>query len=298
MSDLATGPGTLPGAVPGGVPGAVPGADYTRLAQHLPAVYADDAASFAQIDAFLGLADELNHAYLERLEDLGLTLGPDAALRWPVDLPLDAGGDTVIDAYLATYDEVATWAAFTFPPSWTRDEAGVVLRRDFLARAVRLWRRRGTPRGFLDWFCLAFCVADDARPYLLEHFKVPGPQITAPELTGTLFVPSTEQFSDYRRRHEAAEFVDRYAPAHVALRVCWVRPGFTLPAAPALPADPTPTQVATFRGQVDLYRADLRALLCSITSFVDHANGIHIWECIDEGRSIDRLDIGQLPSEE
>ncbi|WP_421742312.1 hypothetical protein [Cellulomonas sp.] len=273
-------------------------ADYTRLAQYLPAVYQDDASSFAQVDAFLGLADELNHAYLERLDDLSLVLGPDAALRWPTDLPLDAGRDALVDAYLSAYDEVATWAAFAFPASWGLDEAGVAQRRTFLAKAARIWRRRGTPRGFLDWFCLAFGIAADARPYLLEHFKVPGPQIVDPELTGTLFVPSTSQFSDYRRRHEAAEFVDWYAPAHVLLRVCWTRPDFTVPDPPVLPAEPTPEQVAAFQAAVDLYRADLRALLCSITSFIDHANGIRIWECIDEGRSIDRLDVGHLPSED
>lgn len=276
----------------------MPSADYTRLAQYLPAVYQDDAASFAQVDVFLGLADELNHAYLERLEDLSLVLGPDASLRWPTDLPLDAGGDALVEAYLTVYDEVATWAAFAFPASWGLDEAGVVQRRTFLAKAARIWRRRGTPRGFLDWFCLAFGIGTGARPYLLEHFKVPGPQIPDPELTATLFVPSTPQFTDYRRRHEAMEFVDWYAPAHVLLRVCWTRPGLVVPAPPVLPANPTPAQVTTFQGAVDLYREDLRALLCSITSFIDHANGIRIWECIDDGRTIDRLDVGHLPSED
>lgn len=276
----------------------MPSADYTRLAQYLPAVYQDDATSFAQVDAFLGLADELNHAYLERLEDLSLVLGPDAALRWPADLPYDAGRAALVEAYLAAYDDVATWAAFAFPASWGLTEAGVVQRRTFLAKAARIWRRRGTPRGFLDWFALAFGIAADARPYLLEHFKVRGPQIADPELTGTLFVPSTPQFSDYRRRHEAAEFVDWYAPAHVLLRVCWTRPDFVVPDPPVLPPDPTAAQLAAFQAAVDLYRADLRALLCSITSFIDHANGIRIWECIDEGRSIDRLDVGHLPSED
>ncbi len=277
----------------------MPSTDYTRLAQYLPAVYQDDAASFAQVDAFLGLVDELNHAYLERLEDLALVLGPDAALRWPVDLPLDAGGDALLDAYLAVYDEVATWASFTFPASWGLDEDGVGRRRVFLAKAARIWRRRGTPRGFLDWFCLSFGIAPADRPYLLEHFKVPGPQIPDPELTGTLFVPSTTQFSDYRRRHEAIEFVRWYAPAHVLLRVCWTRPDFAPPVPPTPPAPGASAgDVAAFNALVDTYRADLRALLCSITSFIDHANGIHIWECIDEGRTIDRLGVGHLPSED
>jgi hypothetical protein len=276
----------------------MPSADYTRLAQHLPAVYQDDAVSFGQIDAFLGLADEVNHAYLERLEDLAMTLGPDATLRWPADLPLDAGRDALVQAYLDTYDEVARWASFTFPASWGRTETGVAHRRSFLARMSRIWRRRGTPRGFLDWFCLAFDVAANRRPYLLEHFKVPGPQIPDPELTATLFVPSTTQFSDYRRRHEAIEFVRWYAPAHVLMRVCWTPPDFAPPAPPVPPgAGASSTALAQFDAAVDLYRADLRALLCTVTSFIDQDNGIQIWECIDEGRSIDRLDIGHLPSD-
>jgi hypothetical protein len=245
------------------------------------------------------LTDELNHAYVERLEDLALTLGPDAALRWPADLPLDAGGDALIAAYLGAYDEVAAWAAFTFPASWELNEAGVVIRRDFLARMARIWRRRGSPRGFLDWFCLAFGVSPASRPYLLEHFKVSGAPLADPELTATLFVPSTAQYSDYRRRHEATEFVRWYAPAHVALRVCWARPDFTPPEPPAPPGkDATPAELEQFRTKVQTYRGDLRNLLCSVAAFIDHANGVRIWKCVDEGRSVDRLDIGHLPSED
>lgn len=270
--------------------------DYARLAQHLPAAYQDDIISFAQVDAFLGLADELNHAYLERLGDLSLVLGPDAALRWPADLPYDAGGDALLAAYRDAYDQVAGWAAFVFPSSWGEDEAGVLRRRAFLAKAARVWRRRGTPRGFLDWFCLAFGIgARDARPYLLEHFKVPG--FPNPALTATLFVPSSARFGDYRRRHEAMAFADRYAPAHVRVRVCWTRPGFTVPDPPAPPDGPTPALVEAFQDAVDMYRENLRTLLCSITSFIDHANGIRIWECVDEGRTVDRLDVGRLPTE-
>lgn len=270
--------------------------DYTRLAQYLPAVYQDDATSFAQIDAFLGLADELNHAYLERLEDLGMTLGPDAALRWPTDTPLDAGGDALVAAYLSVYDEVATWASFTFPALWGRDEDGVARRRDFLSRMARLWRRRGTPRGFLDWFCLYFGVAPAARPFLLEHFKAPGPHIADPGLTGTLFVPSTTQFSDFRRRREAIEFVQWYAPAHVLLRVCWAPPDFEPPAPPEPPAaGASATVLAAYDADVDVYRSVLHELICSTTSFIDHANGVRIWTCIDAGRDIDRLGVGRLP---
>ena len=263
-------------------------ADYTRLSAHLPAVYQEDAASFAQIDSYLGLADDLNRACLERIEDLGLVLSPAGRLLWPGDLTLDVGGDAVLGAYLALFDELSRWVAFAFPVSWGTGDEGVTKRRAFLAKAARLWRRRGTPRGFLYWFCFAFGIDEAHRPFLLEHFKAAGPPLPDPALRATLFVPSTTQFSDYLRRQEAIAFVERYAPAHVVMRVCWTRPDFA-----PLP----PPAAGASQSDVNAYRAELRNLLCSITSFIDHENGIRIWECIDEGRTIDRLGVGRLPSE-
>jgi len=281
--------------------------DYTRLALQLPAVFHEDVASFAQVDAYLGLADELSHAIIEEVEDLSLTLGPDASLRWPATLPLDAGSDALLTSYLATYDEIATWASFAFPASWGDGEDGVLKRRAFLAKSARLWRRRGTPRGFLDWLCFAFDIAPANRPLLIEHFKVrptpPAaavPDITDPDLAATLLVVATAEYADFRNRQELVEFVDWYAPSHIAMRVCWVT-GFTgltaIPAAVApLPEAATTAQENTYRAAVNQYRANIRAIICSIVSVVDHANGIHVFTCIDEGRSIDRLDVGLLPT--
>jgi hypothetical protein len=276
--------------------------DHTRLAAQLPAVYHDDAASFAQVDAFLGLADDLSQAIVERLEDLLMTLGPDAVLRWPTDVPYDAGADALLSSYLATYDEVASWASFAFPSSWTRDQAGLARRREFLARSARLWRRRGTPRGFLSWFALYFGVAAADRPHLLEHFKAPGLAVTGEPYTATLFIPNTAQFTEWGRREEASEFVRRYAPAHVSMRVCFVAPDlFTTLAvfagAPTLPETPTTAQVAAYAAEIVTKQADLNALLCSVVSVVSHDSGIHVYECIDEGRTIDRLGVGLLPTD-
>jgi len=275
--------------------------DYTRLAAQLPAVFQADARSFAQIDAYLGLADELNHAILERLEDLVAALGPDAVLRWPAGLPLDAGADALLAAYLSAYDRVAAWTGFAFPASWPRDEDGLARRREFLARSARLWRRRGTPRGFQSWFALYFGIGAPDRPYLLEHYKAPGAALTGEPWTATLFVPGTAVFSGWDRRAEVAEFVRRYAPAHVSMRVCFIDPAvFTdlavLADPPVLPAGPTAAQLAAYTAAVATQQADLNALLCSIVSVVNHAGGVHLWECIDEGRSIDRLGVGHLPT--
>jgi hypothetical protein len=276
--------------------------DYTRLAQQLPALYQDDAPSFAQVDAFLGLADELDHAHVERLEDLGLALSPDAMLRWPVELSLDAGGDAVLASYAATYDAVGSWLGFTFPPGWPPTEDGLVKRRAVLARMTRLWRRRATPRGFLDWFCRYFDVAAAARPLLVEHFKAPGGSLVDEPYTATLFVPDTAQFEDFRRRRQAVEFVNWYAPAHVWIRVCFVSTTLfddigILASLPELPPKATQAQVATYAAEVATHQHDLNALLCSVVSVVSHANGVHIYECIDDGRGIDRLDVWLLPTD-
>jgi hypothetical protein len=270
----------------------VPSPDYLPLAYDLPAVYQEDEESFAQLDSYLGLVDELNRAVLSRLESITTWLSPLAPETWPPALPLDAGKDAVLNALLAVLDELAAWTGFRFPVSWPRNAAGIARRRAYLLRAARLWRRRGTPRGFLDWFCLAFAVADADRPFLLEHFKFGAPVAadgeTGPDpwLRATLLVRSTPTFTDVSRRREAIAFVNRYLPAHVHARVCWVKPDFGLDGVPG---------PAAAAADVVAYRTKVRRLLCSLVSFVDHANGIRIWECVDEGRAIDRLGIGRLP---
>jgi hypothetical protein len=277
--------------------------DYTRLAAQLPPVYQDDEASFAQVDAYLGLADELNHAIVERVEDVLLALGPDATLRWPSDLPLAAGRDALLASYLATYDEVARWVGFAFPAAWGTEEAGLARRRALLARSARLWRRRGTPRGFLSWFALYFGLDGDVpeMPYLLEHYQAPGAGLSGEPWTATLFVPLTATFQPWLRREEAAEFARRYAPAHVLMRVCFVDPEAfaalgVLVAAPTLPVDPKPADLAAYEADLATQQADLNQLLCSVVSVVDHGSAIHIFECIDKGEHKDRLDVGRLPT--
>jgi hypothetical protein len=265
--------------------------DYTRLSTHLPAIYADEAGSFAQIESYLSLVDDLNRAYVERLAELTTWLSPEAVTLWPADQPIDAGGDAILARYRAVYDELARWFAFTYPPSWGTGAAALEQQRAFLSRAARLWRRRGTPRGFVDWFTFWFRVDPADRPFLVEHFKFGTPTSANgsgpdPALRATLFVPSTAQFSDFNRRREAIAFGDRYAPAHVQLRVCWVREGWNLGTVPGKGASPA---------DINAYVKRINGILCSLVSFVDHANGIRIWECIDEGRPVDRLNVGQLP---
>jgi len=280
--------------------------DFTRTAAVLPALYHEDLESYEQLDGYLGLADAVHEAMVELLEDLEFAVGPDAALRWPTDLPLDVGADALLAYLTARYDALATWFAYETPGSWGAGEAGVATRRLFLSKAARLWRRRGTPSGFVDWFCLYFGIVEpDERPYLLEHYKVPGGAFDAEPFTGTLFVPNSEPFTDYRRRLEAAQFARWYAPAHVALRVCYVSVGSLeaepgLIDLPTLEPDATAGEVTTYAGRVAQHAIDLRTLACKVVSVVNHSNGIRIYGCDLEGdepeRSIDLLGLGKLPT--
>lgn len=265
-------------------------AEHVPLAQELPAVYQADATSFAQLDGYLGLVDEVLRTCAEELAELGSWLSP-AGQVWPPGLPVDAGAPALHDALVELYDVLAGWSAFRFPGSWRTDAEGMARRREYVARAARVWRRRGTPRGFLDWFCLCFGVRDpQARPVLLEHFKYGEPAAgepgLPPGLRATLLVPTTAPFREYATRVEAAAFVARYAPSHVLVRLCWREPPVRLPDPPAAGADATE------------YRRSMRALLCSVRDEVPHSAALHLGRCVDEGPPRDRLDVGRLPTSE
>jgi hypothetical protein len=212
---------------------------YRPIADHLPAVYQEDADSWEQVRGYLGLVDDLYRSYLMALDDLTTWLSPDALRIDPPGHP-DAAGRVL--ANRAVFEQLADWFAYTFPPSWETDDARQTLgrREAFLRLAARLWRRRGTPAGFFEWFCFYFDLTQKAeRPWLLEHFKYrPAADNLTVGLTAadddhysqriTLLVPRTSAFDDYRRRQELHHFVAREAPAHLVMRVCWVPPDFVL----------------------------------------------------------------------
>ncbi len=267
----------------------MPSPDYLPIALELPAVYQEDRASFDQLDSFLGLVDTLLRDRLTELDEAERWLGPDGLAMWPPGLAADAAPATVTAAHLANQAELATWTGFPFPASWS----ALAPRREYLRRAARVWRRRGTPAGLLDWFGLVFATAlGGTVPQLVEHFRVfdpldPDVAEADPWLRATLFVRGDGEFAGLNRRREAIAFVDRYAPAHVLVRVCWVRlDAFDL-GNPPTPGSP-PDAVAAWQRHV-------RDVLCSLVSFVDHAHGIRVWECVDAGAAQDRLGVGALP---
>lgn len=277
-------------------------ADYTRVAEQLPAVYRDDADSFAQIDAYLGLMDELNHEYAQMIEDLAWALGPDAALHWPAAVPLRAGADALREHHIATYDTLARWFGFEVPGMWPRNDEGLARRRQFVTRASRIWRRRGTPGGFVDWFCLFFGVDESVgRPFLLEHHKIAYLIPGAGPFTATLLVPNTGPFHDIAGRVAAAEFARLHAPAHVALRMCFVGLDHLGSVKPLTdPLTRTDQSDIEWANQVAEHASLLRELLCTVVSEVRHADGLQVFRCPEPGatakpRPENHLGLGRLP---
>lgn len=265
---------------------------YRPVAEHLPAVYQEEPASWEQLTGYLSALDTLLRAYVAQLEDVTTWLSPNARDVQPPGLP---PGAPAADRHRAVFAELASWFAWEFPQSWRvgRDvESQLDRERAFLLRAARLWRRRGTPQGFVDWFCFAFGIEapvgteDDDRPLLIEHFKhrPTGDPSGRDEdedddadqyaLRVTLLVPRTAAFDDYRRRREAVEFVERWLPAHIHGSVCWVLPG----------EDWRPTS-----------SAEMRELLEELAGYTPEEDGIHV-----RGEGVDpippnRLGQGRLP---
>lgn len=278
------------------MPDAVP--LYRPASDVLPAVYEEDPGSYEQVTGYLGIADDLLRAHLAALEDVTAWLSPEARhVRPPGPSSglLDPEGDAArqLEAVRAVFAELAGWFAFQLPRSWDRlDPSGEVdleatldRHREFLLRAARIWRERGTPRGFLAWLCFWFELEDDEElPLLLEHFKYRDDHTLGQEGETredifahrvSLLVP-LGPFDAHERRRELVQFVARHAPAHLLVRVCWVPEGFEPP-----PLD-DPDAV--------------RELLTTITSFVEEDDGFHLGKCpLEDAGPRDRLGQGVLP---
>ncbi|MDQ3936365.1 MAG: hypothetical protein M3340_17230 [Actinomycetota bacterium] len=262
---------------------------HRPIADHLPPVFQEDPASWAQVRSFLGLVDALDRGHLADLEDVTTWLSPDARAIWP---PGAEPGSDPVAAYQAVFAFLAERFAYRFPESWGATDADVELdrKRDFLLRVARMWRRRGTPRGFVDWLVFSFRLAKPAqRPILVEHFKYRPPDDTSGANPGdvdpyahrvTLLVRVAGDLKVYQRRRELREWVRANAPAHLLVRVCWVDPKYKL----------------------DLSKPDqVRAELAQLGDFTPEEDGIAPCRPAAAGRPAriddprDRLGIGVLP---
>ena len=273
---------------------------YRPSVEALPAVYQDDPVSYEQVTGFLSFVDDLLRAYLAALEDVTAWLGPEALGVRPPGLSSGLAAEPGVEqehpevvAVREVFAELAGWFAFTTPRSWEQldpggapdPEATLDRQREFLLRAARIWRERGTPRGFLAWLCFWFELEeDDEVPLLLEHFKYRDDHTIGSEGDTredpfahrvSLLVP-LGAFGTYERRREVVQFVARHAPAHLVVRVCWVAQGFE---GPALGDE-----------------AAVRELLRTISNFVEEDDGVHLGKCpLDQAGPRDRLGQGVLP---
>lgn len=273
---------------------------YRPAVEVLPAVYQDDPLSYEQVSGYLSFVDDLLRAYLAALEDVTAWLGPDARGVRPPGLSSSLATVPAADqehpevvALREVFAELAGWFAFRPPRSWEQvdgagnpdPEATLDRQREFLLRAARIWRERGTPRGFLAWLCFWFELDDeDEVPLLLEHFKYRDDHTIGS--TGdtredafahriSLLVP-LGPFGTHERRRELVQFVARHAPAHLIVRVCWVATGFE------------PPKLGD--------EAAVRELLRTISSFVEEDDGFHLGKCpLGEAGPRDRLGQGVLP---
>jgi hypothetical protein len=262
---------------------------YTPIVEHLPAVYQDDAASFAQVSGYLGLLDELLRDAVLTLDDALLWLSPEFRALHPPGLPADAPVEDVYARYRGVADELASWFGYRFPHSWERrddPDSELNRKRAFLWRAARLWRRRGTPRGFYVWLAFSFDLWDpQERPVMIEHFRYRDTDVGASAADDddfahrvTLLVPLSDRFPDLRRRRELIAWVEREAPAHLFVRVCWLArddkrlTGFDPSDAPAV-----------------------RTLLRTVATYTPLEDGIHLETPPPEGRAQDSLGHGTLP---
>ena len=133
---------------------------YTPIAEELPHIYrTGDRESWRQVQVYLSLVDGVCRHYLNQLVELPAVLSPAARFLTP---PGEDESSSLTDIQCRRnqlLDKVANWFGCVFPDyiDWRVDAAlstdhnNEVIRRksDFLRRCPSLWRRRGTPTGFL-----------------------------------------------------------------------------------------------------------------------------------------------------
>lgn len=284
---------------------------YTDLAEHLPSLYQEHEASWEQMRSYLSLLDQWSLNYLDQLERALVCLSPtvpEKPAETPGELVVNGDGgkegaceEREVFGRLELCQQLASWFGFEFPPNWAESldgnrERELDRKMAFLRHVPRLWRRRGTPQGFLQWFCLYFDVPSDHRPILLEHFQFMSAMTEIAEQQRaasrvTLIVPVTAGFDALLRRREVAEFLKRHAPAHLMFRVCFV-------------TGKLETMLRTEYGKLqdpDSREAArqwiVQNILTRATDFVSHDEGLTIYECANDSkvREQDRLGGGRLP---
>ena len=281
---------------------------YTPIAEDLPALYRVDQSSWTQIQQLLGVVDATWRDYLNQLIELPALLSPDAPTVLPPGLPATAPVKTAWERRNQALDTTAAWLACELPDTaeWNAnlvdedaDRPEVVQRKAAFVRAApALWRERSTPTGFLRLFCRWFGLDErDAAqcPVLIEHARYRHRHAEADDASAeadaadpaevlqvTLLIPQVPQFNRYQRVAQLGDWLDRQAPAHLAIRHLLVAPAYW----PTLLSEVLPMATR------------VEEILRAVREHLPSSHDLHLAEAQADGQPPrpDDLDLGRLPT--
>jgi phage tail-like protein len=177
----------------------------------LPAPYREDTESAAFLDRFLSYFDTVFAEIEARHVGVPALFDPDAV---PADEFLDW---------------LASWFDIAFLPEWPE-----ATRREMVAEAIAMYRRRGTVAGLRRMLQWHTGVAEPS-PAIIEHFRVREPIFiaggplapTAPAHAFTIVLPAAAA-SDDTARARLERVIAAAIPAHTRYDLRLVEPGITI----------------------------------------------------------------------
>lgn len=298
---------------------------YCPSYSELPEIYRRDSRSWEQIQDYMGMVDSLCRQYLNDLIEFPLWMSPAALDLFPPGSSFTQSARKIAEQQNAALDEVARWMAFDFPQheiwqinrSDNVQQCRQVLERkaDLLRRLPKLFRERGTPKGFLAFFC--FCFGLDPRsenecPILIEHFNYRGtgpdsdekrPRNKTPEIRSgdpigvkcerekkdrvddgfawrcTMLLPQHEVFDSWSKYKTIIHWIHRNKPAHVLIDTYLVTASFW----PTLIGDLLPSE------------SRLAEILRQVRMNVDKQEALHLRAKSQLSSGVQEIELGRLP---
>lgn len=177
----------------------------------LPAPYHQDPESARFLDRFLGFFDTVFAEILAENSRTGALFDPRAVPAGPF------------------LDWLASWFDITFLPTWPE-----ATRRDMVAQAVAMYRRRGTIAGLrqmLQWHT----GLGEPVPAVIEHFRLTGPlsiggeplDAAAPAHAFTVVLPASAVV-DKDARVQIDRVIAAVVPAHTRWELRLIEPGIAI----------------------------------------------------------------------
>lgn len=177
----------------------------------LPAPFLQDRESARFLDRFLGYFDTVFAEILAENTRLGALFDPGAVPAGPF------------------LDWLASWFDITFLPTWPE-----ATRRDMVAQAVAMYRRRGTVSGLrqmLQWHT----GLGEPVPAVIEHFRLTGPlsvggeplEAAAPAHAFTVVLPASA-VPDDAALGQLGRVMAAAVPAHTRVDLRLIEPGIAI----------------------------------------------------------------------